>query len=83
MIDRLFMQPVQMVVGEGRQWTSALDAIMRHLTRKAFEGDIKANRVLLFYREFAEANSSRKPRLTFVDSDYTRAIAKSRSNDDE
>lgn len=83
MIDRLLMQPVQMTVGDERRGATALEAIMLQLTQKGYAGDIRANRVLLLYREFAEANSNWKPRLTFVDGDYTRAVAKSRRDNDD
>jgi uncharacterized protein DUF5681 len=75
MIDRLLAVPVKITVNGEKQRVTTLAAIMFALSQKAFSGNIRAKRALLKYVEFAKTNSERKPQLTFVDGDYSRAVA--------
>jgi hypothetical protein len=75
MIDRLLAVRVEITVNGEKQKATTLAAIMFALSQKAFSGNIRAERALFKYDEFARANSERKPELAFVDSDYSRAVA--------
>lgn len=54
---------------------SALEAIITQLIQKDLSGNARAASVLRTYRQLASQTSERKFELTFVDSDYTRALA--------
>jgi hypothetical protein len=81
MIDRLLISPVQMTTNNEMQKVSSLQAIMLQLSQKAYAGNIRAKRVLLQYKEFARTSTNKKPRLVFVDDEYTRAVAEGRDHD--
>jgi len=61
---------------------SASEAIVLQLMQKAMSGSARAWRALLKYQEFANSRSDKSTELRFVESHYTRAIAKSRSRSD-
>jgi hypothetical protein len=52
----------------------ALEAIILQLMQKSMAGNGRATRVLLKYQELANRNLEKRLELTFVDSDYTRAL---------
>ena len=60
-----------------RSGSSASDAIVLQLIQKAISGNPRAWRALLKYQEFANRHSAQiDSKLEFVESDYTRAVAK-------
>ena len=70
------------VSGQAKR-VSASEAIVLQLMQKAMSGTARAWRALLKYQEFANSRSDKSTELRFVESDYTRAVAKtpSRSGD--
>jgi hypothetical protein len=74
-LDRLLMHPVQIMVNGEVQKMSALEAIITQLIQKDLSGNARAASVLRKYRQLASQSSEKKFELTFVDSDYTRALA--------
>jgi hypothetical protein len=76
MIDRLLLDPVQITLNGEKETVLTLTAIMFQLFQKAFAGNTRAKHVLLKYQEFARNSSDRRLRVTFVESDYTLALAK-------
>jgi Family of unknown function (DUF5681) len=75
MIDRLLVTTVPIALNGHRRRVTALEAILYQLLQKAMAGESRAYRTLLKYQEFASQNSKRKLELTFVESEYTRALA--------
>ena len=66
------------VSGQAKR-VSASEAIVLQLMQKAMAGSAHAWRALLKYQEFAARHSDQSTELQFVESDYTRAVAKSPS----
>ena len=66
------------VSGQAKR-VSASEAIVLQLMQKAMSGNARAWRTLLKYQEFANSRSDKSTELRFVESDYTRAVAKSPS----
>ena len=60
--------------GEEREIT-ALEAIMHQLIQREAAGDSRASRVLLKYEELTKHGTELPLQITFVDSDYTHALA--------
>jgi hypothetical protein len=81
MIDRLLQSTVTIVINGEPQKVSALEAIVATLLQKAIAGNGRAFTILSKYHEFASKHAEKKIDLLFVDSDYTRAIANSESDD--
>jgi hypothetical protein len=75
MIDKFFLKPVEVTVGGETKVISTLEAIVMQLWLKEVSGDQRALKVRLKYQEFARQNSEPKLEVTFVDSDYTQALA--------
>jgi hypothetical protein len=75
LIDRLLLQPIKFIEGGETRQVSTLEAILLQLWRKELLGDQRALKVRLQYQELAIRNSKPKLQLTFVDNDYTRAMA--------
>jgi hypothetical protein len=74
-IDGLFIAPVRITVdGETRNLT-ALEALLLQIWRKEMAGGSRALSVRLKFQEFARQNIAPQVEITFVDSDYTRALA--------
>lgn len=74
-IDRLLVALVPISLnGESRR-VEALHAIVTQLVAKAISGDTRAYRALLKYQEFASVHGAKKLELTFVENEYTRALA--------
>ena len=71
----MLLAPVQITVNGEPKKATALEAIVFQLLQKAMAGSARASRALLKYQEFACQNLEKKLELTFVDSDYTRALA--------
>ncbi len=83
-MDALLTRQVPIKIGGQPQRVDAVVAIVTGLAQKALAGNGRASRALLKYLEFAYRHSINPPKLTFVDDDYTRAVATSISrNDDE
>jgi hypothetical protein len=74
-IDRLLLKPVEVTVNGETRTVPTLEAILLQLWLKEVAGDRRALSVRLKYQEFAKQNSKPKLVITFVDSDYTRAMA--------
>jgi Family of unknown function (DUF5681) len=82
-IDRLLFNQVPVVMNGESKKVTALEAIVVQLQQKAIAGNAQAHRVLLKYQDFACINSVKKLELTFVDNEYTRALANKARNDDQ
>jgi hypothetical protein len=82
-MDRLLIRRVSISVSGRATRVSATEAIVLQLTQKAMSGSSRAWRALLKYQEFANARSDKSTEVRFVDSDYTRAVAKSPSRRDD
>jgi Family of unknown function (DUF5681) len=78
-MERLFARRVSISVSGQAKRVSGLEAIVLQLMQKAMSGSARAWRALLKYQEFAARRSDQSMEFRFVDSDYTRAIAKSPS----
>ncbi len=78
-MDRLLAQRVSIHVSGHAKQVSASEAIVLQLIQKAMSGNARAWRPLLKYQEFANSRSGKATELRFVESDYTRAVAKSPS----
>ena len=75
MIDRLFLKPVEITVNGETKMVSTLEAIVLQLWLNEVSGDRIALNVRLKYQAFARQNSEPRLEITFVDNDYTRALA--------
>jgi hypothetical protein len=75
LIDKFFLRPVEITLGGETQNVPTLEAIVIQLWLKGVSGDQRALKVLLKYQEFARQNSEPSREVTFVDNDYTRALA--------
>jgi Family of unknown function (DUF5681) len=76
-MDRLLTRRVSISLSGQARRVSASEAIVLQLMQKAMSGSPRAWRALLKYQEFAHSRADRSTELRFVESDYTRAIAKS------
>jgi hypothetical protein len=75
-IERLLLSPVGLKIdGEPRR-VATLEAIVLQLLQKTLASNIRAARILKKYRDFAHRNMEQTLDLAFVDSAYTRAVAK-------
>ena len=77
--DRLLTRRVPISVSGQATRLSATEAIVLHLIQKAMSGNPRAWRALLKYQEYANSRSDRSTEVRFIESDYTRAVAKSHS----
>jgi nucleotidyltransferase/DNA polymerase involved in DNA repair len=75
MIDEELLRPIDIVENGVTRRVSTLEAIVLQLWRKEVSGDRRALSVRLKYQEFARQNTKQRVEITFVDSDYTRALA--------
>jgi hypothetical protein len=82
-IDRLLLAPVQITLNGETRKAAALEAIVFQILQKAMTGSGRATRALLKYVEFASEHLERKLEITFMDSEYTRAVASRMSGDDD
>jgi len=84
-LDRLLTRQVTIKKGGQPERVAVADAIVTGLVQNALAGNARASRVLQKYQEFAYRHSNiGTGTLTFVDDEYTRAVATSISrNDDE
>ena len=76
-MDRLLARRVRINLRGQATRLSATDAIVLQLIQKAISGSPQAWRALLKYQEYANSRSDRSTEVRFVESDYTRAVAKS------
>lgn len=77
--DRLLTRRVPISVSGQATRLSATEAIVLQLIQKAMSGNPRAWRALLKYQEYANSRSDRSTEVRFIESDYTRAVAKSHS----
>jgi len=82
-MDELLTRQVSIKISGRARRVTAAAAIVLQLAQKALAGNGRAWRALLKYQEFAHRHSINPPKLTFVDDDYTRAVATSISRNDE
>jgi hypothetical protein len=82
-MDRLLARRVSISVSGQAEQVSAIEAIVLHLMQKDMSGNARAGRALLKYEEFANSRSGRSTEFRFVESDYTRAVAKTPSRSDD
>ena len=82
-MERLLTRRVSISVSGQARRLSASEAIVLQLMQKAMSGNPRAWQALLKYQEFANSRSDRSTEVRFIESDYTRAIAKgsARSSD--
>jgi hypothetical protein len=78
-MERLLTRRVSVSVSGQAKQLSASEAIVLQLMQKVMSGNPRAWRALLKYQEFANSGSDKLTELRFVESDYTRAVAKSSS----
>ena len=79
---RLLARRVSVSVNGQAKQVSALRAVVLQLTQKAISRNGRARRALLKY-ELANSRSAGSTEVRFVESEYTRAVAKSRSRSDD
>jgi hypothetical protein len=82
-MDQLLARRVSISLSGQATRVSAIEAIVLHLIQKAISGNPRAWRPLLKYQEYANSRSNRSMEVRFVESDYTRAVAKSSSRSDD
>ena len=75
MIDRMLLTTMLITLNGHSKRVTALEAILYQLLHKAIGGESRAYRILLKFQEFANQNSEKTVELTFVESEYTRALA--------
>ena len=82
-MERLLTRRVSISVSGQARRLSASEAIVLQLMQKAMSGNPRAWQTLLKYQEFAHSRSDRSTEVRFIESDYTRAVAKgsARSSD--
>jgi rRNA processing protein Krr1/Pno1 len=78
-MERLLTRRVSISVSGQVKRVSSSEAIVLQLMQKAMSGNARAWRALLKYQEFANSRSDKPTELRFVESDYTRAVARSPS----
>jgi rRNA processing protein Krr1/Pno1 len=83
MMERLLTRRVLVSVSGQPKQVSAAEAIVLQLMQKAMSGNARAWRALLQYQQFANRHSDKTLDLRFVESEYTRAFAKSSSRNDD
>jgi hypothetical protein len=79
---RLLARRVSVSVNGHAKQVSASEAIVLQLIQRAISRNGRARRALLKY-ELANSRSARSTEVRFVESDYTRAVAKSPSRSDD
>jgi hypothetical protein len=80
MIDQLFQSPIEIAISGELNKVSTLEAIILQLWLKEVSGNRAALNTRLKYQEFSIQTSERKVQITFVDSDYTQALAEGMDN---
>jgi Family of unknown function (DUF5681) len=75
-IERLLLDPVSLTIDGESKRVSTLEAIVLLLLQQTMAGKLRAARILTKYRNFAHQNMDWALDLTFVESAYTRAVAK-------
>jgi hypothetical protein len=78
-LDRLLLGKVRISLGGREREITALEAIIRQLVQKQAAGDIYASRILLKYEALFWKEAEAPLKITFVDSDYTHALADAES----
>ena len=74
-IDRLLLQPIEVVEKGKSRKVTALEAIVLQLWQKELSGDRRALVARLNYERIAQENVERGVEIEFAESDYTRALA--------
>jgi hypothetical protein len=70
------------VTGDSKQ-VSVLEAIVLQLIQKTLLGSERACRTLLKYQAFANRRTAKSTKLRFAESEYTRALAKFSSENND
>ena len=83
MMTRILLKPVDISVSGERKRITALEAILLQLRAKELSDQPRASKVRLKYEDFARQNSQPRPRIVFVESDYTQAMAAKAPKKDE
>jgi hypothetical protein len=80
-IDKLWLEPVDITENGIRSRVSTLEAIILRLLQKTNSGDRRALTALLSYEALVAHHAERTIEITFIDSDYTRALARAPSSE--
>jgi hypothetical protein len=75
MIDKLLLTMVNITVNGDSKRVAALEVILEQLWNKGIAGDRRARAVFFRWLELAPTVAEGKVRITFADSEYTRAFA--------
>jgi hypothetical protein len=78
-IEQLLARRVSIDLNGKPTRVPAIKAIVFQLLQQDMKGDARASRTLLKYLEFARAKGKKSAELAFVESEYTKAFANSRS----
>jgi uncharacterized protein DUF5681 len=82
-MERLLTRRVSISVSGNVKQVSATEAIVLQLMQKAMSGNARVWPALLKHQQFGNSRSAKSPEIRFVESDYTRAFAKSSSRSDD
>ena len=74
-LDRLLRKEFTIPQSGEEQSITALAAIVRQLHQRAIAGDSRASRALMKYERLTARSMETPLRITFVDNEYTRALA--------
>jgi hypothetical protein len=81
-IDSLLLRPSSITLNGQAQKVPTIEAILLQLLEKAVSGNGRAWQVLVRYQDFARRRMKKELQLTFLDSEYTRALANSKPRSD-
>jgi hypothetical protein len=74
-LNELLQAPVKMTLNGRRGSCTVLAVILLQLLQKSGNGDARASRILLRYREFMATAARRPPEIVFIENEYTRSLA--------
>jgi|SRR5271166_6152430 len=74
-ISAFLTRPVSIKLNGESTPVPALHAIVLQLLQQSLGGNARALRTLIRYHKFAGAKTATPPKLVFVESDYTKALA--------
>jgi Family of unknown function (DUF5681) len=80
-IDKLWQAPVDITENGIPRRVSTLEAIILQLLRKAHSGDQQGLAALLRYEALVVQHPERTIEISFIDSDYTRALTRAPSSE--
>ena len=76
LLERLLVRPISMKVDGAPTSVTVFDAIIFQMIQKGISGDPQAVRALTDFEESIRRRAARPTVTRFVDSDYTRAVAR-------